>query len=137
MNSLYIGILYFSVILILVIISVILLIKLILSCRNRTFSKKIVIGFAVSIILLALAVLFICSHRIHYQYNDWWILNHTIDEVENRYGNFDFEIGGISGYYLYTDNGPIMPDHLEHYYYMEYDAQGNIYRVYDAGTIGG
>ena len=65
-----------------------------------------------------------------------------IYEVEEKYGDFDLgEIiknqKGSVGYYIYTDNGPIMPDHLEHFYYMEYDEDGIIYKVYDSCSPGG
>lgn len=62
--------------------------------------------------------------------------------IQQKYGAFDLgevrenEKGRVA-YYIYTDNGPIMPDHLEHYYYMEYDENGVIYNVYDAVTLGG
>lgn len=35
-----------------------------------------------------------------------------------------------------TDNGPIMPDHLKHYY-IEYDEWGVIYNVYASCQPGG
>jgi hypothetical protein len=44
---------------------------------------------------------------------------------------------GTVAYYIYKDNGPIMPDHLDHYYYMEYDENGIIYKVYDGCAPGG
>lgn len=30
-----------------------------------------------------------------------------------------------------------MPDHLEHYYYVEYDEQGNVKEIYDGTKPGG
>ena len=44
---------------------------------------------------------------------------------------------GKAAYYIYTDEGPIMPDHLKHYYYMEYDVRGVIYNVYEECQPGG
>ncbi len=46
-------------------------------------------------------------------------------------------VSSHSTYYIYTDNGPIMPDHLKHYYYMEYDEWGVIYNVYEGCQPGG
>ena len=40
-------------------------------------------------------------------------------------------------YYIYTDNGPIMSDHMKHYYYMEYDENGIVYNIYDGLPPGG
>ena len=65
-----------------------------------------------------------------------------LKEFEEKYGEFDLgeikegEKGRVA-YYIYTDNGPIMPDHLKHYYYMEYDEWGMIYNVFDGLQSGG
>ena len=65
-----------------------------------------------------------------------------INMVEQKYGEFDLgeikenEKGKVA-YYIYTDNGPIMPDHLKHYYFIEYDEWGVIYNVYDSCQPGG
>lgn len=82
------------------------------------------------------------SHSTYYKYNDWIILQRNIHMVEEKYGEFDFgeiEDGkkGTVAYYIYTDNGPIMPDHLKHYYYIEYDEWGMVYNVYDSCQPGG
>lgn len=70
------------------------------------------------------------------------MLKNDIYKVQEKYGAFD--IGKINdgqkgrvGYYIYTDNGPIMPDHLPHYYYIEYDEWGKVYKVYDTCALGG
>lgn len=44
---------------------------------------------------------------------------------------------GKVGYYIYTDNGPIMHDGLPHYYYIKYDGQGTVTEVYDGAHPGG
>jgi len=69
-------------------------------------------------------------------------LQSNIYTVEQKYGEFDLgkikdNAKGRVAYYIYTDNGPIMPDHLDHYYYMEYDERGVIYNVYDGVQPGG
>ena len=61
----------------------------------------------------------------------------TISQVEARYGPFDISRNGVLGYYIYTDNGPIMPDHLPHYYYLEYDDNGIVRNVYEGVAPGG
>ena len=118
-------------------------ISLILLFRKRKNKfRKNIIRFIISVIFLSLTILFICSHKTYYKYNDWVILRNTIYQVQEMYGEFD--IGtivdgqcGLVGYYIYTDNGPIMPDHLDHFYYIEYDEQGMILRVYNGCSIGG
>ena len=93
-------------------------------------------------IFLVVTILYGTSRSTYYKFNDWIILQSNIHLIEQKYGDFDLgEIKenqkGWVAYYIYTDDGPIMPDHLEHYYYMEYDEWGVIYDVYDACAPGG
>ena len=44
---------------------------------------------------------------------------------------------GRVAYYIYRDDGWIMPDHLPHYYYIEYDENGLATKVYDGVAPGG
>lgn len=105
--------------------------------------KKLTIVMIVCDLILGIGTtLFAASHRICFQYNDWAVLDHNIYWIEEKYGAFDLghpENGkaGRAAYYIYTDNGPIMPDHLDHYYYMEYDEWGVVYEVYDSCQPGG
>ena len=69
-------------------------------------------------------------------------MNSNINTVQQKYGDFDLgtvenQKEGTAAYYIYTDNGPIMPDHLKHYYYIQYDVWGVVYRVYDGCQPGG
>ena len=87
-------------------------------------------------------ILYTISHSTYYKYNDWSILQNSIYEVEEKYGDFDLgqireNQKGSVGYYIYTDNIPIMPDHLDHFYYMQYDENGIVYNVYDGCQPGG
>lgn len=61
-------------------------------------------------------------------------------DAERFYGDLDAYQEGESNRvscFIYTDNGPVMPDHLDHYYYIEYDEQGVVYNVYDGCQPGG
>ena len=137
--ELFLYLFLFAFIIISGIISVVLII------RNRIKHRRIkpnVIFLGICCVLLAALTLFIASHPTYYKYNDWTILNSSIYEVQEKYG--DFDIGKIQpmkagkvAYYIYTDEGPIMPDHLKHYYYMEYDVWGVVYNVYDECQPGG
>lgn len=76
--------------------------------------------------MIGTVVVYAFSHSTYYKYNDWSILQSDIHIVEKKCGEFDLgEIKdnkkGKVAYYIYTDNGPVMPDHLKHYYYIEYD----------------
>lgn len=106
--------------------------------KNKTIAVSIGINFA----LLVVVILYALSHSTYYRYNDWAILQSDIHMVKQMYGEFDLgnikenEKGKVA-YYIYTDNGPIMPDHLKHYYYIEYDEWGVVYNVYDSCQPGG
>ncbi len=121
---------------------VVCIIFLVRSIVKKTRKKPIVIVAAVNTALLSAVLLFNASHATYYKYNDWFILNNDIHAVEQRYGEFDLgefhdNHKGRVGYYIYTDNGPIMPDHLPHYYYIEYDEKGIVRKVYDGVCPGG
>ncbi len=138
--SIYFCYLFFLLIFLVIgIISVILIIK---GKHKRKSIKAPVILLSINSLLLLMMILFDASHPTYYKYNDWSILDSSINEVRQKYGAFDLgdvadNKAGRAAYYIYTDNGPIMPDHLKHYYYMEYDESGMIYKVYDACQPGG
>jgi len=102
--------------------------------RNR---KKVILA---SIICFALILgWFFSTHSTYYKYNDKWIIGLHIEEVEKRYGKFDDKDEGLRmvGYYIYTDDGLIMPSHLKMYYWMEYDEKGIVIKVAVEGPRGG
>jgi hypothetical protein len=118
-----------------------IIILIIRKIRNHKY-KSIIISISINLCFIVVIALYTTSHSTYYKYNDWVILQNSIYEVEKKYGDFDSgEIRenqrGKVGYYIYTDNGPIMPDHMEHFYYMEYDEKGVIYNVYDGCPPGG
>ncbi len=142
MNQWYftIGILFILFMLILgIIIGIILFVVQKVRKHNN---KTIVVSMCINFALLVAVILYALSHSTYYRYNDWFILQSNIHMVEQKYGEFDLgeikenEKGKVA-YYIYTDNGPIMPDHLKHYYYIEYDEWGVIYNVYDSCQPGG
>ncbi len=104
--------------------------------------KKIICISACVCVFLIIVVLWICSHQTYYKYNDWWVIGRTIPEIEARYGDFDMNTyiygkPGRVGYYIYNDDKWIMPDHLPHYYYIEYNENGVATEVYDGVAPGG
>lgn len=103
--------------------------------------KKTIILLIIIVFTVCITV-FILSHKTYYKYNDWAVLGNSIDKVREKYGKFDFgksEIGkpGVVGYYIYTDNSPIMPDHLPRYYYMDYNENGTVVKIYVSAALGG
>lgn len=105
-------------------------------------NKTTVVSMGFNFVLLVVVILYALSHSTYYRYNDQAVLQSNIHMVEQKYGEFDLgeikenEKGKVA-YYIYTDNGPIMPDHLKHYYFIEYDEWGVIYNVYDSCQPGG
>lgn len=102
--------------------------------------RRILLSF--DIVLFACSLVFVLSHSTYYKYNDWAIINSNINSVYERYGTFDKGTvqegkSGRAGYYIYTDNGPIMPDHMEHYYWIYFDENGKVYKVEDSLPPGG
>jgi len=116
--------------------AVILLVKVI----RKTKKRPVVIALAVFTVLLGTTVLHSLSHKHSYKYNDWLILNLDIQTVEKIYGEFDLVDtgwGNTVAYYMYKDNGPIMPSHSPMYYYIEYDSEGKVQRVFSSIPPGG
>lgn len=135
-----IGILF---LLILLTVGIMICIILFIKHKIRKQSNKgIIVLMVTDAILIMLIISFASSHSTFYRYNDWAILQSNIHMVEQKYGKFDLgeikdnEKGRVA-YYIYTDDGPIMPDYLKHYYHIEYDECGVVYNVYDACHPGG
>lgn len=113
-----------------------------LRCIRKQKKKAAALSLAFSLLLFCAVWVFTLSHGTYYKYNDWRIVGQSIHAVEEKYGEFDLgavteHTAGWAAYYIYTDNGPVMPDYLEHYYYMEYDEHGVVYRVYGGCQPGG
>ena len=142
MNPWIIDFIYLFLILAFLTIGIVSLIIIIKRKHKGNSSKIPFVSLIISILLLLMLFLFIASHPTYYKYNDWIILYSNINIVQQKYGDFDLgsvteNKAGVVAYYIYTDNGPIMPDHMKHYYYMEYDEWGVIYKVYETIQPGG
>ena len=117
-------------------------VKLVRAIKKHISLKKPVIFHLVSVVLLGCAVLFAVSHGTYYKYNDWYILGNDINKVVERYGKFDkgsveIDRSGSIRYYIYEDNGPIMPNYLDYYYCIDYDENGIVYKVEVRASEGG
>ena len=142
MNSWYVIFLELAIILASAISTIIFTVIFVVFTVKKKKLSKIAVPFILSVVLLGGTLLFVASHPTYYKYNDWTVLGQDIHWIQERYGDFDYgEIRegqrGEVGYYIYTDNGPIMPDHLPHYYWIWYDEQGVVYEVYDGCAKGG
>lgn len=132
-----------SIILLLLIIVLFVSTIMILIPKTRQGKGKglgIIIG--IDSVFVAILVLYWSSHSTYYKYNDWEIIGSSIYSVKESYGEFDLgEIhenkSGRVAYYIYKDTGPILPDSLDHYYYIDYDENGIVYNVFDGCQPGG
>lgn len=90
----------------------------------------------------AAVLLFTNSHATYYRFNDWAVSGSTVQDIVKRYGEPDINMytpgrGGSLWYYIYTDEGPIMPDHLEHFYRIGIDENGRAAKISDTVRKGG
>ena len=132
----------FAVLLIFTVAVVIFTVKLVKAIKKHIPLKKSIIFLGISVVLLSSAVLFVLSHGHCYKYNDWYVMGNDINKVVERYGKFDkgsveIDKSGKIGYYIYTDNGPVMASYLPYYYYIYYDENGVVYKVDVMGAEGG
>lgn len=93
-------------------------------------------------VVTAAVLLFTNSHATYYRFNDWAVSGSSLQDVTARYGEPDINMytpgkGGSLYYYIYTDDGPVMPDHLEHYYCISLDETGRVTGISDAVRPGG
>ena len=90
----------------------------------------------------AAVLLFTNSHATYYRFNDWAVSGSTVQDIVKRYGEPDINMytpgrGGSLWYYIYTDEGSIMPDHLEHFYRIGIDENGRAAEISDTVRKGG
>ncbi len=130
------------VLLVLLVCLIILIVMLIRAKKQHKVARTKGLLLSFDIIFFVFLLGFVLSHSTYYKYNDWSILNSNINSVINKYGVFDtgsIQEGksGRIGYYIYTDNGPIMPDHMPHYYWIHFDESGTVYKVEVGLPLGG
>lgn len=115
--------------------------------KNIKNRKKIIIIVILFIFIISIS-LFFHSHRTYWKYNDNWIIGNSIENIQERYGTFTRNMGssfdgsfsnsgGIVGYYIYTDNSMVMPDHLPYYYWIKYNSEHIVEKVWVATLPGG
>lgn len=93
-------------------------------------------------VITAAVLLFTNSHATYYRFNDWAVSGSDVQYVTERYGEPDIDHyipgkGGSLWYYIYTDDGPVMPDHLDHYYYIGLDENGRVIEIRETVSPGG
>ncbi|MDL2317963.1 hypothetical protein LJC74_02550 [Eubacteriales bacterium OttesenSCG-928-A19] len=94
-----------------------------------TEKKRITVIMLIFIAMASLC-LFYASHSTYIEYNDWWILGRSVNEVKERYGNFDllWSSNGVA-YFAHHGNKLFLSDHLDHYYFIEFGEDGIVHTV--------
>lgn len=142
MNAWYMLAIYVGAILIsLVLCAVSLAVMIRGVVRKKSLGGRLAFLIAAGV-MTAAVLLFTNSHATYYRFNDWTVSASTAQDIVKRYGEPDIDRytpgkGGSLWYYIYTDNGPIMPDHLDHYYYIALDANGKVTEIMEDVRPGG
>lgn len=131
MNPGIIGFCYLVLFACLIIIGITSVVLIIVGKHKKKGIKSMAISLTISVLLLLVLMIFMASHSTYYKYNDWAVLQSNVNMLQQKYGAFDLETvsenqAGRVAYYIYTDN----KTHLKHYYCMEYDEWGVVYKVY-------
>lgn len=105
--------------------------------ENIRKKKAIVITIVCILVLIVLVSLYLLSHKTSIKYNDWLVVGHSYQQVKARYGEFDIEYEHSVAYKLNDGNQIIMPSHLPEYYWMVFDDDGIIIKVYVDTIPGG
>lgn len=142
MNTFYIEAAELIITMLLIFSIIILMVITVRAVRKHRKIYAYILGLCLSITALAGMTWFALSHGTYYKYNDREILGSHITEVQEKYGAFDWNTvqtgrAGTVGYYIYTDDGPVMPDHQPHYYFIHYDENGIVDEVKDSIKPGG
>ncbi|MCM1132796.1 MAG: hypothetical protein NC340_04925 [Ruminococcus flavefaciens] len=142
MENFIVTIIELFVFLILFAVAVCAVVGIAVNRKKKKSITKTVTVLVSSMALFAVSAFFASSHKTYYKYNDFTISRSNIAEIIEKYGEFDIGnyhkgSSGRAGYYIYTDNGPVMPDHLPHYYYIEYDETGAVTKIFDGLAPGG
>ena len=141
MNPWYTDIITLLIFAALIIGLIVILVMMIRSRKRNEPVKTKLAALSVNTVLLASVAVFAVSHSTYYKYNDWDIINSDIRSVVGKYGDPDEGTvqdgrAGKIGYYIYTDNGPIMPDHLQYYYWIYYDENGKVCDIKEMSRLG-
>ena len=107
--------------------------------RNK--KKWIIIGTILLLMVTIISVMSYYASRVHWKYNDKWIIGQTKEEIIERYGEFDRDFSNTyKGYFLYRDDKSFMGlsgNGVNMYYYIIFDENDIAIKVYVGGTTGG
>lgn len=97
------------------------------SCYD-CLGRRVTVFVILLVVSLLVNVFLLCKLITSYhqtEYDDDWMIGKNISEVENRYGNFNYQAKVWGAYYLYTGDGfGILSDNLQRWLYVYYDSDG-------------
>jgi len=100
---------------------------------ERNKKRLIIIGTILLLIIMGISIISDYASRVHWKYDDKWIIGSSKEEIVNRYGEFDID---FNAYFLYKDNG-FLGSGLDMYYYIVFDIEGRAIEVYVGRQPGG
>ena len=102
--------------------------------------RKTIATVTLAFVILITSIFLYFSNRIYWKYDNQWILGKTKEQVEARYGKFDYQIHEKSVAYLIDDGNkaPFTADEkAAEYYFMVFNAKGKCIKIYVGGKPGG
>ena len=144
METAIMYILVYALLAVIILSEITLIVVMVLNIKKqKTVGKNIRIGTIVGIVLVCMITIWISSHKSYPLINDWAFLGRDINVIEQKYKTFKeyFTREDGSGYaVLMTEQitGTKMYDSGDYScYYMEFDKNGKIIKVYCARPFGG
>ncbi|MBP2623317.1 hypothetical protein [Streptococcus oricebi] len=102
--------------------------------------RKIGVTVSLAFIIIIASIFWYFSSRIYWKYDDQWILGKTKEQVETRYGKFDYQIHAKSVAYLIDDGNKTLftvDEKVAEYYFMIFNDQGKCIKIHVGGKPGG
>ena len=144
METAIMYILVYALLAVIILSEITLIVVMVLNIKKqKTVGKTIRIGIIAGIVLVCMITIWISSHKSYPLINDWAFLGRDINVIEQKYKTFKeyFTREDGSGYaVLMTEQitGTKMYDSGDYScYYMEFDKNGKIIKVYCARPFGG
>ena len=122
-----------------VIILFVIIVCLILMNTLQGIAALIIFGFLkrkfglaiISTLILVLPVAFYIAFPTEFPYVDFLLYDKTKDEVIEIYGEPEYDGETIIGYYIGVDNRGLDPSGMDLYYYLEFNDDGDVCRIFE------
>ncbi len=97
----------------------------------KNIKKRTIIIIVTIIVVFAIGFVGIYwyNHPTHYLFEDRWIIGKDANKIEQRYGDFDKEIGDSKGYCVEPARVGFFGTSWPKYYMIYFDENGVAYKV--------